>query len=135
ADRAEGRVARIWAAQPVREPGDVAALLVDAEQHAGAGPVQLRGQRAQLVALDDVVAEEDVPGEPVGEKVEGPSGRDLPAERPEQRAERQPAQSRINRHSGFPLAISTIVRTLCRLVHRSSGWIHRRLLVLAGTAI
>ena len=50
----------------------------------------------------DVGAEQGVPGQPVGEQVDRPVGRDRPRVRGEQRAQREPAQSWIQPHVSPP---------------------------------
>ena len=67
---------------PVRrlEPGDVAALLVDRDQHVAALGAQVVGERAELLAALDVPRVEDDAAEPLGEPPAHPVGSDRPLE-------------------------------------------------------
>ena len=73
--RAERGVARVRAAVGVRDPGDVAALLVDRDHRVdpdscGAKPGR---QCAHLIRSRDVLAEERDPGQAAAERVEDPA--------------------------------------------------------------
>ena len=87
-DDAEGKVAGVRAAVLPLEPGDVAALLVDREQQAR----QRSRQRAQLVAVADVVREEGQPAEAALGEAQNPVRRLVTRKARQQAGRREPVE-------------------------------------------
>ena len=72
--RAERVVAGEGGAGAHLQAGDVAALLVDRDQHVVPLGAQLRGERGQLAGRGDVAAEQADGGEPLAEPAQQPVG-------------------------------------------------------------
>ena len=97
--RAEGGVARVRAAVGVRDPGDVAALLVDRDHRvvSGGRRAQHGGQRAHLTGSRDVLAEEGDAGQAAAERVEHPARGGGAGERRDEDRVGQAAEHRVRR--------------------------------------